>query len=182
MRVILATSVVPFAEGNSAQVAAALHRELQAGGHEVEMLEFPFMESSPQILDQLLALRLLDLSQFGDRMIALGRPSHLLKHPNKVAWFLSHSQGGGLGETKDERLRNTPEGLACRRAVLNSEGLALRECTRVFCNSTEAKDRLRELHGIEAEVLGPQLSGEAAKQLVKEPGFDWNPVIARLLA
>jgi glycosyltransferase involved in cell wall biosynthesis len=158
MRIIIATSVAPFVEGGSTQIVTWLHRQLQVYGHEVELFQLPFSESCPEILDQLLALRLLDLSEHGDRLIAVRTPSHLLKHPNKVAWFIHHFRSAyDLWGTKYQTLPNTPEGVAYRSAIVNSDNVALKECTRLFCNSLVFKERLRRFNRIEAEVLYPPL-------------------------
>jgi glycosyltransferase involved in cell wall biosynthesis len=158
MRVIVATSVTPFVDGGSTQIVAWLHRQLQAYGHDVELFQLPFSESSDEILDQLLALRLLDLTEHGDRLIAVRTPSHLLKHPNKVTWFIHHYRSAyDLWGTKYQTLPNTPEGLACRQAIIHSDNVALRECTRLFCNSKVVKDRLQRFNQIAAEVLYPPL-------------------------
>src|SRR5580704_12978703 len=134
MRVIIATSVAPFVEGGSTQIADWLKHQLQVYGHEVELFQFPMSERYSEMLDQLLALRLLDLSQHGDRLITIRTPSHLLKHPNKVAWFIHHYRGAyDLWGTKYQSLPDSPEGLAYRNAIIESDNVGLRECTRLFC-------------------------------------------------
>ena len=158
MRVIIATSVAPFVKGGSTQIVDWLHRQLQVYGHDVELFQFPFSESITEILDQLLALRLLDLTEHGDRLIAVRTPSHLLKHPKKVTWFIHHFRSAyDLWGTKYQTLPNSPEGLALREAIINSDNVALRECTRLFCNSAVVKDRLQRFNQIAAEVLYPPL-------------------------
>jgi glycosyltransferase involved in cell wall biosynthesis len=158
MRVIVATSVVPFVEGGATQIVAWLVRKLKEHGHEVDTFELPFSEAYPELLDQLLAFRLLDMSEHGERMIAVRTPSHLLKHPNKVTWFIHHYRGAyDLWGTKYQTLPATPEGLACRQAIMNSDTRGLRECKQVFCNSTVVKDRLSKFNGIAAQVLYPPL-------------------------
>src|SRR5271165_3948311 len=158
MRVILATSVTPFVEGGSTQIVAWLHLQLQAYGHDVELFQFPFSESRAEILGQLLALRLLDLTEHGDRLIAVRTPSHLLKHPKKITWFIHHYRSAyDLWGTKYQTLPNTPEGLAYRKAIIKSDNVALRECAKVFCNSCVVQDRLQRFNQIASEVLYPPL-------------------------
>jgi glycosyltransferase involved in cell wall biosynthesis len=158
MRVIVATSIAPFVEGGATQIVAWLQRQLQAYGHDVELFQFPFSESCIEILDQLLALRLLDLTEHGDRLIAVRTPSHLLKHPKKITWFIHHYRSAyDLWGTKYQTLPNSPEGLSYRQAIINSDNIGLRECTRLFCNSTVVKDRLQRFNQIAAEVLYPPL-------------------------
>jgi glycosyltransferase involved in cell wall biosynthesis len=158
MRVIIATSVAPFVQGGSAQITAWLRQKLEEYGHDVELFQLPLSEIYTELLDQLLALRLLDLSQHGDRLIAVRTPSHLLRHPNKVAWFIHHYRCAyDLWGTKYQTLPDTPEGLAYRRAIVTSDNVGLRECSRVFCNSMVVRDRLLKFNNISAEVLSPPL-------------------------
>jgi len=158
MRVILATSIMPFVEGGSTQIVGWLHRQLQAYGHEVEYFQFPISESYSEMLEQLLAMRLLDLSQHGERLIAVRTPSHLLKHPSKVVWFIHHYRSAyDLWGTKYQTLPGTAEGLAYRTAIVNSDNVALRESIRLFSNSAVVRDRLRAFNGVSAEVLYPPL-------------------------
>ena len=158
MRVILVTSVTPYVEGGSTQIVSWLRRQLEVYGHEVEFFQFPVSEAYPEMLDQLLALRLLDLSQHGDRLIAVRTPSHLLKHPNKVTWFIHHYRSAyDLWGTKYQTIPDTTEGLAYRNAIISADNVALRECNRVFCNSLVVRDRLQKFNAISAEVLYPPL-------------------------
>jgi glycosyltransferase involved in cell wall biosynthesis len=158
MRLIIATSVAPFVEGGSTYIVEWLGRELETRGHEVEILRLPFDENYTEILDQLLALRLLDLSQHGDRLIAIRTPSHLLKHPNKVVWFIHHYRGAyDLWGTEYQSIPSTPEGIAYREAIIAADNLGLREAAKLFCNSGVVRDRLKKFNGVEAEVLYPPL-------------------------
>jgi glycosyltransferase involved in cell wall biosynthesis len=124
----------------------------------VEFFEFPLSEAYPEMLDQLLALRLLDLTQHGDRLIAVRTPSHLLRHPNKVTWFIHHYRSAyDLWGTKYQTIPDGAEGLAYRNAIINVDNVALRECTRVFCNSIVVRDRLLKFNAISGDVLYPPL-------------------------
>jgi glycosyltransferase involved in cell wall biosynthesis len=158
MRIILVTSVTPFVEGGSTQIVAWLRQQLTRCGHEVEVFEFPISEVYPEMLDQLLALRLLDLTQHGDRLIAVRTPSHLLRHPNKVAWFIHHYRSAyDLWGTQYQTIPNGAEGLAYRDAIINVDNAALQECTRVFSNSIVVRDRLLKFNAISSTVLYPPL-------------------------
>src|SRR5882762_8200784 len=110
MKIIIATSVAPFVEGGATFIVDWLGHQLRARGHAVEILPFPISESYPELLDQLLALRLIDLSQHGDRLISIRTPAHLLKHPNKVVWFIHHYRSAyDLWGTRYQNIPETPE-------------------------------------------------------------------------
>ena len=61
MKVIIASCVVPFVEGGATFLVDWLGRAIQSRGHAVETLLFPFSAKHTEMLDQMLALRLLDL-------------------------------------------------------------------------------------------------------------------------
>jgi glycosyltransferase involved in cell wall biosynthesis len=158
MKIIIATSVTPFVEGGATYIVDSLGQQLEARGHEVEILRFPLSERYGELLDQLLAFRLMDLTQHGDRLIAIRTPAHLLKHPNKVVWFIHHFRGAyDLWGTKYQGIPNTPEGVAYRDAIVAADNVGLREA-KLFCNSGVVRDRLKKFNGVTAEVLYPPLA------------------------
>src|SRR5947209_7136005 len=111
MRVIVASSFVPFVEGGATYIVKSLSDQLQARGHNVETLWLPFDDTPDTILAQLLSYRLLDLSAQADRLIAIRTPSHMLRHPRKVIWFIHHYRGAyDLWGTRYQSIPQTPEG------------------------------------------------------------------------
>ena len=159
MKILIATSVTPFVEGGATYIVDSLSQHLQARSHEVEVLRFPVSEKYPELLDQLLAFRLLDLTQHGDRLIAIRTPAHLLKHPHKVVWFIHHYRCAyDLWGTKYQGIPDTPEGVAYRDAIIAADNVGLREAAALFSNSTVVRDRLKKFNGLDAEVLYPPLS------------------------
>ena len=93
MRIVIATSQVPFVRGGAELHAEGLLQALQAGGHEAEIVSIPFKWYPPErILEHMLACRFLDLTESSgvtiDLMIGLKFPAYLIPHPNKVLWIL----------------------------------------------------------------------------------------------
>jgi hypothetical protein len=95
VRIVVAAARLPGAR--EPEPAAALVRELQQRGHDVETVTMPFgagAQSGP--LEQASAWRLLDLSTAGGRtidlLIATGFPAYFARHPRKVAWLV-HGHG-----------------------------------------------------------------------------------------
>ena len=158
MKIIIATSAVPFVEGGSTYIVKWLAQKMREAGHEVELFEFPFQENYVEMLDQMLALRLLDLTEHGDRLITVRSPSHLLKHPAKVVWFTSHyREAYDLWGTQYQGIPDSPGGLAYRAAIMAADDCGLAEASRLFCNSCVVRDRLRSFNHVDAEVLYPPL-------------------------
>ncbi len=153
MKIVIATTFTPFVESESTRIVEGLDQNLKQRGHDVETFHFPFSDHPGEVLEQLTALRLIDLSQFGDRLVTIRTPSHLLKHPNKVAWLLQH-------DLNAHDWSGTPEDEARRQAILSADSIGLRESSRIFCSSVVAKNRLTGFHAREAEVLYPPLLRE----------------------
>ena len=64
MRIIIATVCVPFVRGGAELLASQLEQELVRAGHQTETVQIPFKWYPPErIIDQLLACRLLDISE-----------------------------------------------------------------------------------------------------------------------
>ena len=158
MKIVVASTFVPFVDGGASFIVDWLERMLLRRGHEVETLRIPFDSHYPELLDQMLALRLLDVSAHGDRLIAIRTPSYLLRHPAKVLWFIHHHRGAyDLWGTPYQDIPDTPGGRRIREAIVNADNLAFGEARAVFANSGVVRDRLRRFNGVNAEVLYPPL-------------------------
>jgi glycosyltransferase involved in cell wall biosynthesis len=158
MKVIVASTVVPFLQGGYTVIVDSLAEELVRAGHEVEVLKFPFSSHHDELLEQMTALRLLDLTAHGDRLITVRFPSYLMRHPKKVVWFIHHHRGAyDLWGTRYQDIPLTPEGTRIRDSIMAADRVGLGECHRVFSNSRVVANRLRHFNDIEAEVLYPPL-------------------------
>jgi glycosyltransferase involved in cell wall biosynthesis len=156
MRVVIASTIVPFIEGGGTFIVDWLESVLREHGHEVDVLRIPFHSYYPDMPAQMLALRLLDISQHGDRLITIRPPAYLLRHPNKVLWFIHHHRGAyDLWGTSYQDLPDTPEGHAYRRAIVMSDQAAFSEARNIYTNSAVVAKRLEMYNGVKAEVLYP---------------------------
>ncbi len=145
-----------------------LVRAIRERDHEVDTIEIPFLSTWDTMLEQMLALRLMDVSEASDVLVAIRTPSYLLRHPNKRLWFIHHHRGAyDLWGTPYQDIPSTPEGLAVRDAIVAADQLYLPEAKRIFTNSEIVAGRLREFNGIEGEVLYPPL-GEPDRFVSRE--------------
>jgi glycosyltransferase involved in cell wall biosynthesis len=127
-------------------------------GHEVDTIEIPFLSVWDTMLEQMLAIRLMDVSEAADVLVAIRTPSYLLRHPNKRLWFIHHHRGAyDLWGTPYQDIPSTPEGLGTRQAIIAADDLYLRESRRIFTNSQIVADRLSTYNQLDAEVLYPPL-------------------------
>lgn len=157
MRVVVASSFAPFLRGGATVIVEDLVAALSARGHEVDTVLLPAADDVTSI-DDLLAYRLLDLTDAGDLLVSIRAPSHLLRHPRKVVWFIHHLRGAyDLWGTPYQTLPTTSEGVSVRRAIVHADDVGLREARRVFTNSAVVRDRLKRYNRVEATVLYPPL-------------------------
>ena len=158
MKIIIATTFEPFRSGGDTVIVDSLETMLTRAGHEVETFRFPFRPWYPEMLDQMLALRLFDIGQAADRLIAIRTPSYLLRHPNKILWFIHHHRSAyDFWGTEYGDLPDTPEGRAYRRAIMGADAAAFAEARRIFTNSRVVSDRLQTFNQVSSDVLYPPL-------------------------
>ena len=136
-----------------------LVRELRARGHEVDTILIPFNSNPSMMAEQMVGLRLMDVAGAAERLIAIRTPSYMLRHPNKVAWFIHHHRGAyDLWGTPYQDLPRTPEGEALRDTIVAADNESLREMRAIYTNSGVVRDRLHRYNGLPAEVLYPPLT------------------------
>ena len=142
---------------------------LRAPDHEVDTVDIPTTSRSDAVLEEALAIRLLEVSRGSDVLIAIRPPSHGLRHPNKRLWFIHHHRTAyDLWGTQWQDLPSTPDVVAVRDPIRRYDEVYLREAQKIFTNSQTVADRLRAFNGIEAEVLYPPL-GHPERFFWEEP-------------
>jgi glycosyltransferase involved in cell wall biosynthesis len=158
VKIIVATTFVPFDSGGDAVMMNDLTEMLRRYGHEVDTVRIPFWSLAADMPAQMLAVRLLDIAQDADRLITIRTPSYLLRHPNKVVWFIHHHRPAyDLWGTRYQDPPNTPEGLRLREALIHADQVSLAEATQIYTNSRVVSDRLQDFNAIGSKVLYPPL-------------------------
>jgi glycosyltransferase involved in cell wall biosynthesis len=160
VKLIIASTFAPFVRGGDRMIVRDLTVELRRRGHLVESVLFPHADSTPELLvEQLAALRLMDLSAACDRLITVRPPSYVIRHHAKYAWFIHHVRGyvdlWGTPYQPDIQPPSLAE--AYRAAITRSDTAALGEAAAVFTNSRRVSERLLRYNGIAARVLYPPL-------------------------
>ena len=147
VRVLIASTFVPFIEGGGRMIVRDLARAVRERGHEVDTVEIPFLSSWDTMLEQMLAIRLMDVSDAAD---VLDRDPHaeLPAAPSRTSGCGSSITTAAhmtCGDTPYQDLPSTPEGLGVREAIVAADNLYLRESQRIFTNSQIVADRLQRL-------------------------------------
>jgi hypothetical protein len=156
MRVVVVVTVLPFESSLTEDVSAALCQALAENGHEVERFDLPLSFDPQTMMEELLALRLLDLRGTSDRLIAIGTGSYVVKHDHKVVWLIDDHAVKFLSATEN----GDPLHSAHTRG--------LRESRAIFAGSDRWRERFAK-DGVDVDVLEPELE------------TDWNEVVKRLL-
>jgi glycosyltransferase involved in cell wall biosynthesis len=135
-----------------------LQAELSHRGHDVDTMMIPFWSQWDEMIEQMLALRLINVAHLADRLICIRTPSYLLEHPNKVVWFIHHHRGAyDLWGTPFQDIPNTSEGMKVLSCIHESDNKSLRQAQKLFTNSQVVSSRLKRYNELESEVLYPPL-------------------------
>lgn len=159
MRIVIATVRVPFVDGGAEIHAAGLRQALLRAGHCAEIVSIPFKWYPPErILDQILACRLLDLSEsIGvpvDRLIGLKFPAYLIPHPRKTLWIIhQHRQAYDLWQHPLGDLHTCANGEEVRAAIHRADTELIPQAQSVFTNSRNVALRLKAYCGLAAAPL-----------------------------
>jgi glycosyltransferase involved in cell wall biosynthesis len=159
MRILIATTHVPFIRGGAEVHAEGLRDALQRHGHEAEIVAVPFKWYPPEkVLDHMLACRLLDLTEVNgttvDLLIGLKFPAYLIPHPRKVLWILHQFRTAyDLWDHELGDLVYTPDGTSVRDAIRQADRQLIPEARRVFANSGNVAARLKYFCDIDATPL-----------------------------
>jgi glycosyltransferase involved in cell wall biosynthesis len=159
MRIVVATTQVPFIHGGAEILAEGLLRALQRQGHEAELVAAPFKWYPPErILEHMLACRLLDVTESCDApidlAIGLKFPAYLIPHPHKVLWMLHQFRAAyELWDTSFGDLHLFPNGVQVRDTIRQADQRLIPEAKAIFTISKNVSSRLWEYCGIDSTPL-----------------------------
>jgi glycosyltransferase involved in cell wall biosynthesis len=160
MRIAICHPQTPFSRGGGEYHTEGLAGGLRDAGHDVDILPIPFKWYPPsELVHQMALWRSLDLSEANgmpiDMVIALKFPAYLVRHPRKVVWLIH--QHRAAYELWDHPIYGDlamhDDGPAVREMIWKGDRVALAEAQRIFTNSSNVRDRLRESLGLAAEPL-----------------------------
>lgn len=158
MKIALVSSYVPFINGGARFIVEWLEEKLREHGHQVERFYLPFIDRPEDLLDQILAFRLIDLSETADRIICFRPPAYVLPHPNKVLWFIHHIRVFyDLWDTPYRPVPDDPAGRALRQSLIDLDTRSISEARHIYTNSQVVSDRLKRFNGIDSKPLYPPI-------------------------
>lgn len=158
MKVIVASTTVPFVMSGGIQIVDWTVEALLNRGFEAEALFLPFSDDREVVLSQVAALRSLDLSGACDVLVPVRWPAHVIRHPRKRPWFIHHLRlFMDLWDWSGNPVPHTTSTIALREFLVPLDTAALAECEQVFTNSQVISDRVRHFNGLTTDVLYPPL-------------------------
>lgn len=156
MKIIVASTIVPFINGGGVFIVDWLEEKLKEYGHQVQTIKIPFVHDYQTVMTQMLGLRMYHLEDAADRLIAIRTPSYLLQHPDKYLWFIHHyREMYDLWETTYNMLPKEDNTLAIREYVKRADDLAFQESKKIYTNSQIVSDRLLKYNNITATPVYP---------------------------
>jgi glycosyltransferase involved in cell wall biosynthesis len=159
VKVAIVTVQVPFTWGGAEILAEELKSALIARGCEVDLIALPFKWNPPEfILDQMLAARLVDLSEVNgkkiDRLITLKFPAYFVPHDNKVGWILhQYRQAYELYGTEYSDLHLSEAGRALANEIRRWDLALLPEHRVVYTLSRTVASRMEKYNSVTSEPL-----------------------------
>lgn len=159
MKIVIATAQALFVKGGAEFLVANLCTALTKAGHQVEIVNIPFMDRPLEIIeDQIIAARLMEISTSWagktDLCIGLKFPSYYIPHPNKVLWILhQHRAAYELFDTPYSNIQNDDIGNEVRNLILNADNRYLPEADRIYTIAKNVTKRLEKYNGIASTPL-----------------------------
>jgi glycosyltransferase involved in cell wall biosynthesis len=161
VKVLVVNNMAPFVRGGAEALAEHLRNNLEASGHQAEILRIPFRwDPATGLIAQMLMVRAFELDNV-DRVIALKFPAYLIRHSDKRMWLLhQYRQAYDLYDAGYSNIPSDADGEEIRRVIKHADADAFRESRRIFVNSVVTRDRLAHYNGVASELLPPPLNDE----------------------
>lgn len=168
MRIIVATTHVPFTADEGAPAAKGLIAALREAAHLVDLVDIPVTVDVTLWTQYALAIRCLDLTEVSgnriDLLITLSLLANYLDHPRKIVWWR-------LAENI------TPDTQADHR--LQSQRTSLREAQKVYTVSTEAGQVVKRIADRTPDgILVPPIPNVMQTQGITSA--EWHNVVMQL--
>jgi len=160
MRIVIATTQVPFIHGGADNFRDSLRNALSSMGHEIDVITMPFRFSPASEVARCIDIwsteNLERLNGYcPDQVICLAFPSYFLQHPAKKVWLMyQHRAVYDLwGIPGAEQLRSSSEWKTLKKRIQNRDSSVLKTCAGVWTISKRVSERLRQFNNIDSTAL-----------------------------
>ena len=162
MKVVVATSDVPFVEGGHLIIARELTRAINEYGYKAELILTPQNRFS-RVFHAYIATRFIDVQEDGvgekiDKLISFKYPSYALKHPEHIVW-INHRMREyyDLWENFYAKLgRRAKIKERIKKFLIHKiDNYLLKKVKKIYSQSENIKKRLEKWGKIKSSVLYP---------------------------
>jgi len=158
-RVLVLGAQVPFVRGGAELLNESLVNEInKREGLQAELVQLPYKAyPEDQIIEDMLAWRMLDLSEFNEKkidlVIATKFPSYAPKHDNKVLWLVhQHRSFYDLEFSKYDQAQHDQ---VTRDTIRRLDSKFLQECSPRYSIAQNVTSRLKKFNYIDSKPLYP---------------------------
>ncbi|MEE2746430.1 MAG: glycosyltransferase family 4 protein [Pseudomonadota bacterium] len=157
MRILIASTQVPFISGGAEAMADQLKLSLVDRGHQAEMVTMPFIfNQKDAVMKSMKSWKQFDVNEldigYVDQVICLKFPTFYLKHHNKVTWLThQHRAVYDLWDTQYGEVSTNKEAIQLRNAITNEDNINLNESAENFTISKTVSERMRKYNGIKSQ-------------------------------
>jgi glycosyltransferase involved in cell wall biosynthesis len=159
MKILIVAVRMPFITGGAERHAAGLRTALERAGHQVDLVEFPFLTQPPQrIIEGIECCKRFDFggthATAADVVIATKFPAYFVRHPQKIIWLLhQHREAYDLWQTPFCGLHKWADGPATREIIHQEDRQLFHDAPRVFTISRNVSRRLERVCGVANEPI-----------------------------
>jgi len=161
-RVIVLGAQVPFVRGGAELLNETLVAQInRLEGFQAELVQLPYKwYPEDQLIDDILAWRMLDLTESNgkkiDLVIATKFPTYALKHPNKVLWLVhQHRFFYDLEFSKYDIKHVDENNKILRDKIRNIDTKLIKECKPIYTIAKNVSQRLKKYNDIDSIPLFP---------------------------
>jgi glycosyltransferase involved in cell wall biosynthesis len=154
VNIIVTANTVPFIHGGADYHIEGLIEELQARGHRVESIRFPFQFNPNTALTNLMQFcesqnYTCPNGQLVDRVISLQFPAYGVHHPNHVIWLMHQHRGAYDLYPATPTAQQTE----LRDKIVDYDTRTIGAAAKVYANSQCVSQRLQKFNQINSEPL-----------------------------
>jgi glycosyltransferase involved in cell wall biosynthesis len=153
MKVLIVSSVTPFAWDDADDLAVGLRDNIIAAGQESEILRIPFRSQPASFIpSQMLMVRAFELMNV-ERVIALQFPAYLIRHPNKTLWVIGANEQVSFANERQNNVASVASEAALQDVVENADRQSFAESRRIFTTSEATRLRIEKHDKVQADIL-----------------------------
>lgn len=177
MKILVTASQVPYETGGAWHHIQGTVKALANAGHQVELVQFPFKFFPEDYLQQQMDyLKKQNFQSFThhniDRVISLQFPGYGIQHPNHILWVMH--QHRAVYDLYDPKTAS-PEQKALRQSIQNYDQQALSNASKLYANSKQVAQRIKQHHQLEAIPLYHPPPQSQRYYTAKQEGYIFYP-------